>query len=293
VNGQVATLLLIQVALLAGFLIGAACLMRWERGWWVQLVRPALTVGVIFTCYSTLGRLGIVAMPYRADAILSQLDTDIFGVDPSLFVERYLTPARIEFFSIAYGAFIPYIYATIALNCLGRPPLERDQFLTGWVFTYTISYLGYLFVPAQGPVIFHAADYQNSLTGGCFYDLVLRGVDATGGLQGAFPSLHAGGSFYLCLFELKTNRLRAAIYLPLVVLIYLATIILRYHYVVDRIAGTVIPIACLYLGARVFEGWARRRQAAGMPALPGGEGDALRAIPSAGADRIETVLSAP
>jgi hypothetical protein len=45
--------------------------------------------------------------------------------------------------SFVYGAFIPYINLSLALGCLGRPPGERDRFLTGWVFTYAISYLGY------------------------------------------------------------------------------------------------------------------------------------------------------
>jgi hypothetical protein len=274
--------LILHGALFTGF-VSAVALMVWrERSGWVQLVRPAITVAVIFTLYTSLGKLGVTAMPYTIDAQLSRLDTWLCGVDPSLFLEPYLTYERVEFFSFAYGAFIPYIYVTIALNCLGRPALERDQFLTGWLFTYCISYLGYIFLPAHGPVVYHAADYHVALEGGFCYHMVLRGVEATGGVQGAFPSLHVGGSLYLCLFELKTNRLRGLIYFPLVVLIYLATLVLRYHYVVDLIAGTVIVAVCLPLGRRVFSRWARRRLAAGLPALPGGEADALSALASGG-----------
>jgi PAP2 superfamily len=286
-------LLILHALLLAGFLLSVAGMIVWERSPWVQLVRPAVTVTVIFTLYSSLGQLGVAAMPYRADAALSALDTRLFGVNPTLALEAYLTPGRVEFFSFVYAAFIPYINVTIVLNCLGRPPLERDQFLTGWVLTYCLSFLGYLFLPARGPVVFYAGDYQVPLAGGYFLDLVRQGVEATGGLQGAFPSLHVGGSLYLCLFELKTNRLRGLIYLPLVLLIYGATLVLRYHYVVDLIAGTVIAVCCLPLGRSVFLNWARRRQAAGLPALPGGEGDALPVVPTVGPGDPEAVFSAP
>jgi hypothetical protein len=285
-------LLIMHALLLAGFVLGVAIMVRQESAAWVQLARPALTVTIIFTLYSSLGRLGLVAMPYDADADLSRMDTWLFGFDPSLALESWLTPGRIEFFSFVYGAFIPYIYLTITLSCLGRPPLERDQFLTGWVFTYFISYLGYLFVPAHGPLWLHAADYQSTLSGGIFYDLVVQGVQATGGLQGVFPSLHVGGSLYLCLFELGSNRLRGLLYLPLVILIYLSTLVLRYHYVVDLIAGTLIAAGCLPLGRAVFLGWARKRQTAGLPALPGGEGDVLPAVPPAGAGDPAAVFSA-
>jgi hypothetical protein len=285
-------LLVLHAFLLAGFLLSALGMMVWERSPWVQLVRPAVTVAVVFTLYTSLGQLGLAAMPYRADAALSALDTWLCGVNPAFALEPYLTPGRVEFFSFIYAAFIPYIYVTLILNCLGRPPLERDQFLTGWVFTYCLSYLGYLFLPARGPGFFHARDYHVGLPAGYFLGVVERGVEATGGLQGAFPSLHVGGSLYLCLFELKTNRLRGLVYLPLVMLIYVATLVLRYHYVVDLIAGTVIAAGCLPLGRAMFLNWARRRQAAGLPALPGGEGDALPAVPPAGAGDSETVFSA-
>jgi hypothetical protein len=284
-------MLILQAALLLSFVGVAAICTRFERHRFVAYLRPAATVSVVFTLYTSLGNLGMAAMPYRADAALSQIDTWLCGVDPSLYIEQYLTPGRIEFFSFAYGAFIPYIYVTIVLNCLGRPPLERDQFLTGWVLLYCISYLGYIFLPGTGPAGYHAGDYSMALSGGAFYAMVLQGVEATGGLQGAFPSLHVGGSLYLCLFELRVNRLRGLVYLPLVALIYVATLVLRYHYVVDLLAGTIIAASCLPAGRALFDAWAKRRQAAGLPALPGGEGDALPATAPAGAGDAEPLFS--
>jgi membrane-associated phospholipid phosphatase len=134
--------------------------------------------------------------------------------------------------------------------------------------------------------------HHRPLEGGFFLNVVRQGVEASGGLQGVFPSLHVGGSVYLCLFDLRTNRLRGLTYLPLVLGIYISTIVLRYHYVVDLIAGTAIAAACIPLGQRVFLRWARRRQEAGLPALPGGEGDALPLVSGAGALDNAPVLPA-
>jgi hypothetical protein len=286
-------LLLLQATMLVGFAVGIIFWSRRERWWAVQYLRPLLTVSVIFTCYSTLGRLGMAAMPYRADAFLSELDNRMCGCDPSLVIQRFQTSGWVEFFSFIYGAFIPYIYLSMALGVLGRPPYEREAFLTGWVLLYSTSYLGYLFVPGTGPLAYHAADYVVQLQGGTFYDAVVRGVEASGGLQGAFPSLHVGGSLYLCLFDLRTHRLRGLTYLPMVLLIYLATLMLRYHYVVDLLAGTVLAIACIPLGQRLFFRWARQREAAGLPPLPGGESDAVSVLPGIGPADLAPVLPAP
>ncbi len=269
------SLVAVQAALLIGFGICVAALVRWETARPVPMLRSCATITVVFTLYSSLGMLGLTAMPYRSDSAACQLDCLIFGFDPSLALQPFQSPGRVAFFSFIYGVFIPYIYLSLALGCLGRPPVERDQFLTGWVFTYAISYMGYLFLPAQGPLVFHADDYARALDGGFFYDMVVRGVNVTGGPKGAIPSLHIGASVYLCGFDLSSNRLRGLTYLPIVLLIYVATVFLRYHYVVDLMAGTVIGLSCIPLGRRAFSSWARARVANSRPALTGGEEDDL------------------
>jgi hypothetical protein len=280
--------LILHLGFLVAFVLTCAALGRWERASAVRFIRPAVVVALLFTLYTTLGQLGVALWPewsqppYRADAALSAIDVWMLGFDPSLWLQSYQRPGWVEFYSFVYAAFIPYINLSLALNSLGRPPVERDQFLTGWVFTYSISFVGYLLVPAHGPVVYHAADYDVALEGGLFYDTVLSGMQITGGLQGVFPSLHVGGSVYLCLFDLQKNRLRGLTYLPLVLLIYVSTLFMRYHYVIDLLAGTVVAACCLPLGQKAFLHWARRREAAGLPALPGGEGDALSTIPGAG-----------
>jgi hypothetical protein len=271
-------LLAVHVGLLVGFEACVLAMGRWEQARWVPWLRPAATVVVIFTLYTTLGKLGIAAMPYLADSTLSRIDTKMLGFNPTFALQRFQTPGVVEFFSFIYAAFIPYIYLSLFLGCLGRPPGERDTFLTGWVLTYAISYLGYIFIPARGPGAYHAGEYHVALSGGMFYDIVVRGTELSGGFQGVFPSLHVGGSVYLCLFDLKTNRLRGLTYLPIVLLIYGATLMLRYHYVIDLIVGTLLAAACVPLGRRVVLHWVRRREAAGLPALPGDETDGLPAI---------------
>jgi hypothetical protein len=266
---------LVLLGLFVGLIIAIFVLTSRENRRWVPFVRAVVTVTIVFSLYTALGKLGVLAMPYLADAALSHADNWLLGCDPSLAIQPYQTSARIEFLSFVYASFIPYIYLSLFLGCIGKPPLDRDQYLTGWIFTYAISYLGYIFVPAHGPGVFQADQYQVTLGGGSFYRLVVLGNKATGGLQGVFPSLHVGCSVYLCVNDLRNNLLRGLTYVPMVVLIYVATIFLRYHYIVDLIAGTIIPVVCIFLGERVINRWARARRAAGLGALPGGDGDAV------------------
>lgn len=169
---------------------------------------------------------------------------------PVHVVATYAARARLEFFSLVYALFIPYIYLSIFLGLAGRPDRERNAFVTGVAITYALGFLGYLFVPARGPIVFLAFDFAAPLQGGTFHDMIVRSVDQCGGPHGAFPSLHVGVSSYLCFFDLKWNRLRGLTYVPMVVLIAGATIVTRYHYVVDILAGVLIAAIALRAARR-------------------------------------------
>ncbi len=290
---QVRWLLLAHLGLLAGYLVFVILAGRFSASPWVGWVRPLAAMMTVFALYCTIGLLGMSAMPYRSDPVLARIDTALFaGHNPTFFIQRWQTPGRVEFFAFFYALFIPYINFSLLLGSLGRPPLERDQFLTGWVFTYCICFLGCLFLPGQGPGGYFAGRYAVQLHGGYFFNTVVDTVAHSGGLMGIFPSLHVGSSVYLCLFDLRTNRLRGLTYLPVVLLIYGATIMLRYHYVTDVIAGTIVAVSCNWIGPRVFIGWARSRRAAGLPALPAGEEDGLLDIPISRPDCAVGLLSA-
>jgi membrane-associated phospholipid phosphatase len=142
---------------------------------------------------------------------------------------------------------------SVLLGLVGRPARERDEFVTGFAFLYALSFLGYLFVPARGPVVQLAGDLVPLAQGGFFHAAVLRSIEGFGGPHGAFPSLHVGASFLAAGFDLRRgDRLRGWIYVPLVLLIAVATIVLRYHYAVDLVAAVLLASGALWAAPRLL-----------------------------------------
>ena len=114
---------------------------------------------------------------------------------------------------------------------------------------------------------FYAHEYAAPLAGGTFHRMILHAVERTGGNLGAFPSLHVGATAYTVLFDARHNRLRAWTYVPVLLLIAIATLVLRYHYVVDLLAGAGLAwIASRLAFALVARSRAR---AAAIPAAGG------------------------
>ena len=120
---------------------------------------------------------------------------------------------------------------------------------------YGASFMGYLFVPARGPVVSMAGVFAGPLEGGAFHALILRSIELAGGPHGAFPSLHVGASCLAAIVDFRHgDRLRALIYVPLVLSICVATVALRYHYVVDIVAGAGLAYAAVSLAERWVRG---------------------------------------
>jgi membrane-associated phospholipid phosphatase len=249
-------------ALLLGFAALAVVMARHEASSWVPYSRALLTVGTMCTLYVTLSRVPFEAIPWSADPLLDRLDRILFlGSSPVLWAEGHATRGSVEFFSFIYAIYIPYLYLSILLGCVGRPPEERDVFMGSMAIAYALGFLGYLFAPAHGPVVYLAQQFDAPLEGGFFHRLVVDSIQSVGGPHGAFPSLHIGSATVACLFDLRYNRLRGLTYLPIVTLIAVATVVVRYHYVVDLAAGVVVAAFASWAGRRWQERWMRRREA--------------------------------
>ncbi|MFL5541994.1 MAG: phosphatase PAP2 family protein [Longimicrobiaceae bacterium] len=227
--------------------------------------RGIAVMAVMFTLYTTLGHVAFAAVPWIADPWLEAADRALLlGRSPVLAVEPLAPTGWAKPLSFAYAMFIPYLYVSILLSLVGRPPAERDEFVTGFAVLYALSFLGYLFLPARGPIVQMAGAFTLPIEGGAFHRIIVRSVEQVGGPHGAFPSLHVGASLFATLFDLRhRNPLRALIYFPLVATIALATLVLRYHYAVDLLAALALALIASHV-ARIAI--ARRNGARAVPA---------------------------
>jgi len=217
-----------------------------EQRWAIALRAFVTIVGVIGSLYYSLARVAFEAVPWKADAWLASIDTWLcLGHSPSLFVERFASPGLVEFFSFAYGVFLPYVYVTLFLNSLGRPLKENRRFVDGLTFIFAVGHFFYLALPSEGPVSYLSKSYLSPLEGGFFCRQMFQGVAMSGGNHGAFPSLHVAVSLYLCFFDLRHNRLRGIMFFPLILWIAFATLLLRWHYLIDIIAGSLLALVAL------------------------------------------------
>jgi membrane-associated phospholipid phosphatase len=95
-------------------------------------------------------------------------------------------------------------------------------------------------------------------------------VAAGGAGKDIFPSLHTAGPSFVAIFAYRhrTRRPFCWTWLPLVFIaanIIGATLFLRWHYVVDVVAGLALAATSAHVCIRLADREARRRAATGLP----------------------------
>lgn len=202
------------------------------------------------------------------DADLHALDLRVFGVEPAEAWDRFVRPATTEWFAFFYYGYF-FLVAAHVLPALffGKNQRFLITFGFGFLWLYCIGHVVYTIVPAYGPYAY--LEFHHPLDGGLWWPLVKRTVASVDGVArtDVFPSLHTAGPAFLTLYALL-RRGRAPFrytWLPLAfsaTQIILATMFLRWHYLIDVCAGLVLAISGIVVGQLALA-WDEARVAAG------------------------------
>jgi hypothetical protein len=202
------------------------------------------------------------------DERLLHLDLSVFGFEPSLVADRFVTPALVEWFSFFYfGYYFLLFLHIIPIGYFSRDMRLVHEFALGIVLTFSIGHLLYFAVPGLGP--FSLPVFVHRLEGGYWWGLVSNTVHSAGARKDIFPSLHTAVPTFITLFSFR-NRARAPFRYtwPLVGAftsqIILATMFLRWHYVIDVVAGLTLAVCTSTAAARVSRWERSRREADGL-----------------------------
>lgn len=232
------------------------------------LYRVALLGGILFS-YFLLRRLMPMVNHAAYDAQLLAIDEKLFGVEPVVWMDRFVTPATTEWFAFFYfGHFFLLAVHILPLLFLSRRTTLLAEFSLGLAVLFSVSHLLYMVVPGYGPYHFMGNELH-PLPQGRWFTMVLDTVNSGGALKDIFPSLHTGAPVFLVLFSLRHRdqmpfRYSWPFTLFFTANIVIATVFLRWHYAIDVIAGVALSIAASAFAARVSKSEVARRRERGL-----------------------------
>jgi membrane-associated phospholipid phosphatase len=233
----------------------AASRRRWGKRRGIRLLCNFSPVFFVIVIYELLG--GII--PYLrpdVDTLLMKIDLFFFGVHPTIWLERLFVPWLTNILALAYASyyFIPVILIVI-LYFWGKEE-EFSVTISTLLLGYYLSFVGYITMPTIGPRFTLASLQHIPLEGGGVSGSVIHILNVVEGTKmDCFPSGHTQMTLISLWFAFRYRRPLFWIYLPIDILLIFSTVYLRYHYVIDVIAGFAFAGITLLLGPRLWAWW--------------------------------------
>jgi membrane-associated phospholipid phosphatase len=239
----------------------------------VRFVHYWIPVAVLMCSFRELHYLVSEVHPWadrRYDWALHALDQRLFG-DVAGLCRSLASRAVADVLFLPYLMFyiVPAIFFAM-LHVRGKFAEFRRSASVVFVGWY-LSYIGYIVVPAQGP--HHVTDGPRApeLDGALWAKAI---YDALGLMEmempDAFPSGHTLVAVLVLWLAWRYVRDWFWVLLPVAVGIVLGTVYLRYHYLIDVVAGFLLVPISVWAGDLLADRWEARTQNAedGMQKAP-------------------------
>ncbi len=234
-----------------------------------RLVRDWYLYPCILFVYSQAASITYQIHRQDYDFILIMIDQTLFGVNPTQWISQFSHPVITELLQIAYGSYYLF-FAALFFELYRRT--DHAEFHAGSmlvVYGFYLSYIGYLLLPAIGPrfTLHDFYSVSTELPGLLLTDFLRSIVDTGGGIpagsltpaafvnRDAFPSGHTQLTL-VAMYVAFTTRSKIRWGLLIVgSLLIISTIYMRYHYVIDLIAGAAFFLFTVWSGKKINAWW--------------------------------------
>jgi membrane-associated phospholipid phosphatase len=222
----------------------------------IRVFAPIVIVAIIF---NSLGDLisGIGSRHY--DDILIRTDYALFGVHPTVWMERLNNPVLTGLLQVAYISYYAMPIALVLALYFRENKNAFNSAAFAILLCFYLSYIGYLLVPAVGPRFTLSHVQTSDLRADPATLWVRQTLD---GLEhnktDAFPSGHTAVALVTLVYAWKyREKVLFLILAPAVSALIFSTVYLRYHYVIDVIAGVLLAVLTVLIAPtlhRLFSG---------------------------------------
>jgi hypothetical protein len=277
-SGPVKDHCLLRVGTLLTLLVTMLILVRGrfvKDGFFTAFSYRVILYGTVQISYFFFRELLPLINPRSLDNDLHRLGVLLFGAEPALALDAVVNHSSTEWFAFFYFGYF-FVLATHVLPILfvSRDERTMSEFCFGMVFMFCIGHILYMLVPGYGPYRAVAGEFHNALPEGLWLDVVMETVAEGGAQKDIFPSLHTAAPTFIALYSFRHRALPPFRYTwPIVaffaVNIIVATMFLRWHWIVDVVAGLTLATAAQVVSAlATTHELERRKRLALEPAWP-------------------------
>ena len=230
----------------------------------VAACRDWFPFAVILFVYETLPLYTGLFRSTPIDAILAEIEMELWGIQPTIWMQQFVHPVLVDLMSIAYALQFPL--PIILISCLYMMD-RRGHFrevASAIIFCNMVGFILYLSFPA-GPPRFYLQEvydisYLPSFTG--FYNWTEQFWDNNNPVitHSSFPSQHVAYTVLVMIYAFRQDHWPCAwrwlgpLFTLLAVSLWISTVYLRHHWTPDIAAGFVLGIMSVIV-PRLMMAW--------------------------------------
>lgn len=227
----------------------------------IKIVRRWYFLILILFIYLETGGLVFLYIHHWLDNGLAMLEYHIFGVHPTIYLQKFNIPILNEYFMFGYSAYFLLIISFAVVLAIKKMYRELDAFVTTAALTFLICFYIFNFFPIAGPRFLFRNEYTSGLHGYFFVPLVNYIIENGAAEGGSMPSTHTAISVLILILSWRYIRWLSYIYAPIVFGLVIGTFWGRFHYVSDTIVGFFMTIICIIISDWIISrkklGWGK------------------------------------
>lgn len=186
------------------------------------------------------------------DPWINSVEFKLFGTCPTIWFQKIASIPLNEYMMFSYF-FYYFLMPILGVSLYFTQKIkEFDKMVFASTVAFYISYLGFIFMPVQGPRYQLVDFYYLKLVGIIFVPLT-QFVVKVGGLHGGcMPSSHVAVALVVLIYSIKYQKKLAWILGPLIISLFVSTIYGRFHYLSDVVAGLLVGFLSYLFCERIY-----------------------------------------
>ncbi|HTY37435.1 MAG TPA: phosphatase PAP2 family protein [Bacteroidota bacterium] len=239
----------------AGYILVVYLSQRAEKKFLRVFLRVAAVTLTYAYLFGAVDKLQLIIHGHWLDDYVLDGEQYLFGVQPTLWLQHFTTPALTEWMMFAYVIYVPMYPVLCGIIYYRKGEVAMEDYFFTLGFTNILCDIGFILFPVAGPIATIGSLYTVPLKGYVFTflgELMRSNLHYVGG---TIPSPHCAAATIMWIMAYRYHRPSFYALTPVVLSLYVSTFYARYHYVTDAVVGVAVAFLALAVVPFLIRGW--------------------------------------
>jgi hypothetical protein len=219
---------------------------------WIRMTSAQLMFAYVFPLITPLQ---LIISKNWNDPVILNLEQAVFGVQPTIWIQKFISPALTEWMMFSYVMYLPLYPILCGILYFKHSELHMEDFVFKLAFANLLCDLGFILYPVAGPFYKIANRFTVPLKGyfftfvGEYIRIHFQGIGAS------IPSPHCAISTIMWITAYRYHRPTFYMISPIILSIYVSAFYSRYHYLSDVLFGILAGVATLIVVPFLMKSW--------------------------------------